>query len=156
MPNFRLIVFLAVFVLGFSLTAQAEGEAGNFKLNDLNDRTYTLSDYRGKQPVLLFFWTTWCPYCQKELKNLTAKSAELSSSGVEVLPIDVGESKEKLERFVKSRNLNIRILLDKDSMVSGAYGILGVPTFYLVDKKGEIVFEESSFPENYRDLISKN
>ncbi|MFA5276211.1 MAG: TlpA disulfide reductase family protein [Candidatus Omnitrophota bacterium] len=137
------------------IAAQEEGLAPDFKLPDFSGKFHTLSEYRGRQPVLLFFWTTWCPFCQKEIKKISDRSVELANAGIEVLTINSGEPRSRVQRFLQSRKINLKTLGDEDTSVSNSYGILGVPTFYLVDKKGKIIFEGNKFPENYKELISK-
>ena len=57
-------------------------------------------------------------------------------------------------RFMMGHKINLTALIDENSSVSNAYGILGVPTFYLVNKQSKIIFEGNNFPENYKELIS--
>ena len=121
--------------------------AGNFKLFSLSNKEYSLSSYKGKQPVILFFWTTWCPFCQAEIKKISGRTQELAGAGIEMLTINIGESKDKVMRFMIDRKINLTALLDEDTAVSNSYGVLGVPTFFLVDKEGEIIFEGNNFPE---------
>lgn len=129
--------------------------AVNFNLLDLEDEEISLSKFRGK-PVILFFWTTWCPFCREELKQLNLLHRELSETGAEVLAINVGERAEKVQRFMQRYSFSWKVLLDKDATVAGDYGILGVPTYILIDKQGRLVSYGHHFPqEKYHDIISK-
>ncbi|MEK6727690.1 MAG: TlpA disulfide reductase family protein [Candidatus Omnitrophota bacterium] len=128
----------------------------DFKLQDLSKNSVALSDYRGKNPVAILFWTTWCPYCRVELNNLNQKYPQLAKEGWEVLAIDVEESSFLVEAFLKKRPLTFKVLLDLDAQVAHSYGLLGVPTFILVNKEGFVVFKDNYFPEDrYRELILK-
>jgi len=130
--------------------------APDFKLWDLNQNTFTLSSYKGKQAVLLFFWTTWCPFCRSELKLLNQMYPELVNDGLEVSAINVGEHVYKVVNFIRSYQLNYRVLLDTDTKVAHSFEVLGVPTYVLVGKKGNIVFTGHTFPKDtYKDLIQK-
>lgn len=128
--------------------------APDFSLQDLGRNTFNLSSYRDKQPVILFFWTTWCPFCRRELKMLKDIYPQLQKDGSELLAISVGEPVYKVDNFVRGYALNFKVLLDKDIAVADAYDILGVPTYVLIDKKGRIVFRANYFPkEKYKELI---
>lgn len=153
---FMLLAFLSVFLVQTEKQICAsEVKSLDFQLQDLNQETVTLSNYRDKQPVLLFFWTTWCPYCRIELKVINDRYEKLAKDGLQVLAINVGESTSKVLNFTKNYHLAFRVLLDKDATVASSYRILGVPTYILIDKKGYIRFEGHHFPQKEcEDLIS--
>jgi peroxiredoxin len=119
----------------------------DFQLPDLYKQTVTLSSYINKQPVLLFFWTTWCPFCRKELKVLENMQGRLAKEGLELLLINVGESSERVNNFLKKYSLAFKVLLDQDGEAANSFGLLGVPTYILIDKKGYILFRGYSFSE---------
>lgn len=150
-------VFTVVAVLSFSCAhAKDLPLAPDFKLSDLNKNTYVLSENRKGSNVLLLFWTTWCPYCRDELRELNNLSPGLVEAGVQVLAIDVGERFREVENFVKNFKPSYTVLLDTDTSVAKSYGVLGVPTYIIIDKAGKIVFTDNYFPESkYKELISK-
>jgi len=149
------MMMVMAFVLAkTNLAIGEEVIAPNFQLKDLAGNTVTLSEYKGKQDVLLFFWTTWCPYCRKGLKVLNEKHAQLLKDGVEILAINVSEPADKVANFVRNYPLTFKTLLDLDAEVAITYKLLGFPTYIIVDKKGLIRFIGFSFPEKeYKDLI---
>ena len=156
------LVFVMVFTVSVYVTHAKEpdkkgaGLAADFKLQDLNQETFSLSKYKDKQPVVLFFWTTWCPFCQIEIKNLKNIYPQLVKEGWELFAIDVGESIRKVDNAVKSLALNFKVLLDEDGSTSNSYEIMGVPTYVIVDSKGRIVFKDHYFPkEEYKKLASE-
>jgi len=154
MAAFLVFIFMFLSVPFAHAKDSSEDMAGDFKLFSVSHKEYTLSSYKGKQPVLLFFWTTWCPFCQAEIKKMAgSKAQELADAGIEVLTINIGEPKDRVMKFLINHKINLTVLLDENSSVSSAYSILGVPTFCLVDKQGKIIFEENTFPENYKKLI---
>lgn len=153
----KAVIILVIMILSYEFAYAEKLElAPDFQLRDLNNDTVILSHYKYKCPVLLFFWATWCPYCRKELKVLNDKYMGLVKEGLEVLPINVGESAYKVGNFLQSYHLGLGVLLDKDSSVAEAYRLFGLPTYYLIDKKGYICFQGYSFPEKYKDLISED
>ena len=155
MPNYlkRLSIITAVIFLALAFTRQAQAAlkpgdlAMDFKLQDLNQGTVSLSDYKGK-PVLLFFWTTWCPFCRTGLKELLKLQPELKQKQLQLLTLNAGEPAEKVKSFAQSFGLNFTVLLDKGLTVSEAYDVLGVPTYVLIDKNGLIIFADHYFPKD--------
>lgn len=129
--------------------------APDFKLQDISGTYVTLSDYKEKKAVMLFFWATWCPFCSDELRNLSAQYAQLMKDGLELLAIDIGEPHPRVDRFIKQRAIVFKVLLDEGQDVAYAYDLVGVPTFVLVNKNGEIVFQDHRFPAQYKKLLSE-
>lgn len=156
--NLRIVVFLAIAaVLLFSSPALTKDFdlAPDFKLQDLYQDVFQLSDYKDKQPLILFFWTTWCPFCQNELRVLNGMYPGILKDGAALLSVDVGELPDTVESFTNSYHLSYRVLLDRDTSMSRAYNAFGVPTYVLIDKKGRIIFSGNYFPQKeYKDLIS--
>ena len=143
-----------------AMTEQAKlkqlGPAPDFTILDSRQDEVTLSDYKGKNAVLLFFWTTWCPFCQREIKSLSDRYASLVKDGLEVFGVNVGERSEVVERFVNSNFLSFRVLLDQDTVVATKYALLGVPTYVLIDKEGSIIFQDNYFPQSeYKQVLSQ-
>jgi len=127
--------------------------APGFELQDIYQDMVSLSDYKNNQPVILFFWTTWCPFCQKELSVLKNMKPELTKNGVELLAINVGELPDKVTNAVNSMHLSFRVLLDKDTTVSLKYKVVGVPTYVLINKEGNVVYQDNSFPSGYQEMV---
>ena len=128
----------------------------DFSLKDLDGNNITLSDFRNKKPVLLFFWTSWCFFCRGELSSLNRIYPQLQSEDIEILAIDIQENKAKVERFLRRNPVAFKVLLDSDAEVAYSYGLIGVPTFVLVNKRGEIVFQDNFFPQNrYKEFLTE-
>jgi len=151
-PAIIFFVFLAI----CSVCSAEPSEAPDFKLPDTAGKTITLSNYKNKQQVLILFWTTWCPYCRRELKLLNDMSAQLEKEGTQILAVNVEEPGYKVSNFIKNYGLGFKVLLDRDGSVASSYGILGVPTYVLIDKKGNKRFQENFLPlEEYKKLIAQ-
>lgn len=137
--------------------AQNLQPAPDFRLPDLEKNTFTLSSYKERhQPVILFFWTTWCPYCREELKILKDLYPEFLVDGWELFAINVGEPANRVDNFAKSYSLPFKILLDITTSVAKSFYVLGVPTYVFVDKNGYIMLTEHYFPhDKYREFVSE-
>ena len=110
--------------------------APNFSLPEVYGGRVDLESYRGR-PVLLVFWTTSCPICQRELPMLSRLEPTIRGKGVTLLPINLdGES--QAADYLSSNNLNLTSLFDSNNKVARAYGVGGVPKFVLIDKDGKV------------------
>ncbi|MDD5130908.1 MAG: TlpA disulfide reductase family protein [Candidatus Omnitrophica bacterium] len=144
------LIMVISLVLGFGKVALA----GEIVLSDLGGQAVNLSNYKGK-PVILFFWTTWCPYCRQEIKNLNQQYSAMSKEGIVVFGVNVSESAAKVERFFKDYQLNLKILLDKDGLLADKYELMGVPTYIFLDKTGEMILQTHTLPDDYKNLLFK-
>jgi peroxiredoxin len=132
-----------------------EEKAPDFVLADLKGQKFRLSDHRGKQPVLIIFSATWCTFCKAEIPHFKSLYSTYAKQGLEVVNIDIQESKEKVAKFASQNQLPYRVLLDEDGTVSGVYEIRGVPTMILVDKNGMVVCRQCRTVENVLETIMK-
>jgi thiol-disulfide isomerase/thioredoxin len=118
--------------------AVTEGDlAPDFKLQDLDGETVSLSDMRGR-PVLLNFWATWCPPCRAEMPYLQQVFEEWQGKELAVLTIDIGESRSTVQNYLQSYRLSLPVLLDIKKTVAYKYGFRYVPTTFFIDRDGII------------------
>ena len=128
--------------------------APDFKLQNLNGQSISLSDFRGK-PVLLNFWTARCPPCQVEMPYLQQVYEEWSDRGLVVLAIHIGKSIAEAKRFLQAHNLSLPVLLDTKGNTAQKYNITGIPTTLFIDKDGTIQVKIiGAFPS--KTAIEKN
>jgi peroxiredoxin len=116
----------------------ASYNAPDFSLKDLQGNVFKLSNQRGK-PVLIFFGTTWCPTCRSELPLYKEIYEVYTNRGLEVIYVNIMESRGKVAKFAKANALPFKIILDENGDVATDYAVVGVPTLVLIDKQGKII-----------------
>lgn len=122
--------------------------APDFQLQDLDEKTVFLSDFKG-HPVLLNFWATWCGPCQAEIPFLQGLATDPTwmDRGLEVVAVDLQEERQTVYQFQQSHNMTYRVLLDTRGQVAAQYNIIGLPTTYFIDKDGIIKYVKTgAFP----------
>lgn len=145
-------LFLAIILFLFALSFIKTAIAQEIVLNDLNANPVNLSSFQGK-PAILFFWTTWCPYCRKELKILNQMYPQIKNEGIVVFAINVGEADYKVKNFFGDYALNFKVLLDKDGRLADKYNIAGVPTYIFLDRSGAPVSQDNVLRADYKSLL---
>ncbi|HHZ02890.1 MAG TPA: TlpA family protein disulfide reductase [Tissierellia bacterium] len=111
--------------------------APDFQLKSLDDSEIILSELRGNN-VILNFWYTGCVFCVMEMPDLQ-KLQETYEEDLVLLTINVGEKKDKVEAFMEEENLSLNVLLDEDMKVANTYGVRSFPTTIAINKKGEVI-----------------
>ena len=149
------IVFFVL--LQFFSVAQAKEATTvkHFVLQDIRGSFFNSRTVVGKKPFLIIFSTTWCPTCNSYLPEYKRLHAKYSKVGVEVIGINLSESKPQVVEWVIKNHVYHRILLDEDGKVGKDYGVLGFPTLTLIDKTGKIVCHPCSSIELVEKMIQK-
>ena len=156
-PGLKRSVFLLTFLLTTGCVAGGSGggaEASSFVLKDAQGQDISLGETLKKnKAVLLNFWATWCPPCREEIPDLIRLQDEYGTRGFTVLGIDVGESPAKVSSFIKKVGINYPVALDRAQKVAAEYGLVGIPTSYLVSSEGKIIREyHAATPELFSDV----
>ncbi len=111
----------------------------------LEGQPFDITAWRGK-PVLVAFWASWCPHCQKELPNILAAYERHHAEGLEVVAISTDRSRAALDKYLaKQPHPWPTLYLDEegarglDHPLAKRYGVRGVPQLYLLDREGRVV-----------------
>ena len=122
------------------LPVERRPQAPDFELNDIAGRPYQLSKQRGKV-VLINFWATWCPPCIGEMPRLQRTWLQLKGEPFSLVAVSVDEEATTVERFVKLHsNLTFKILVDDYMQISKMWPMRGLPTTFIVDKRGYVAY----------------
>lgn len=113
------------------------GKGTSLGLTDLDGLRLDLGDLAG-QPVWIVFWATTCHACREEEPDLRRAYARYRDDGLVILAVDAGEPADDVRRYVEERRLPWRIALDPDLRAFDAYGAIGTPTHYFIDRDGRI------------------
>ena len=112
--------------------------APDFVLAQPDGTLISLSDLRGKT-VALHFFATWCgPSCHRDLLELQAAVEERADGELAVLAVNFGEPPEFVQRFLDEHGLTVPVVLDNESLVTGSYGVEGLPQTLFIDTEGII------------------
>ncbi|MDR3566827.1 MAG: TlpA disulfide reductase family protein [Syntrophobacteraceae bacterium] len=138
-----------------SLPARAAGPAPGFTLQSIDGSTVSLSQFKGQKPVLLYFFATWCHFCQAMGPKVSALRKSTPESQLAIVAIDVGsgDSLEKVKRYEKDSGATYTVLYDQGSKVTRSYGVEGIPNIVLVDKNGDIKYQGSDLPPDVLSLV---
>jgi peroxiredoxin len=136
--------------------------APDFALHDLDDKLRKLSDFRG-HVVAVNFWATWCPPCREELPSMQRTYEAHHDKGFEILGVNVGENWDTVAPFLENFSLTYPIVLDTDSAAMAEWGIMGLPTTFILDRDGRIThritggrdWDDPGFRSNLEAIIDQ-
>jgi thiol-disulfide isomerase/thioredoxin len=135
----KLAVILGLLLLVARLEAQnSVPKAGDafpaLSLNYLG----THPDLAGK-PLLVEFWATWCPPCRKSIPHLNEMYSKYKSQGLQIVGI-TDEDEATVKKFQEKIPMNYNVAINTPPSIYKEFGIEAIPTAFLVDKGGKIVW----------------
>jgi thiol-disulfide isomerase/thioredoxin len=115
--------------------------APDFELKNLDGKSVSLSGLRGKV-VLVNFWATWCPPCRREFASMQKLDEIMAGEPLQILAVNEGESVDAIESFVSTLDKfpDFSILLDDQGDAMGWWPVHGLPTSFVIDKRGRIAY----------------
>ncbi len=113
----------------------------NFSFKDLQGKSVTLSEYKGKV-ILLDFWATWCPPCRKEIPGYIELYNTYKSRGLVVIGVSMDDTDDisDVKRYAEQIKMNYPILLGfgREADLKPAFGELPLPTSFVIARDGRI------------------
>ena len=111
--------------------------AEDFRLLDLEGKSQSLSQYRGKV-VLVNFWATWCKPCTTEMPAMQTTYDKLRDKGFVVLAVNELEDDAKVREHITQHGHTFPVLMDRDNKVANQFGVFGLPVSVFIDEKGVV------------------
>ncbi len=111
--------------------------------------TLTLSEYRGGsfnlaantgKVQLINFWASWCSPCVEEIPSLHRLRAKIPDEDFEIITVNVGEDKKRIDKFMEKVGIDLPLLLDLESQSARDWQVYVYPSNYLVDRSGNVRF----------------
>lgn len=107
-------------------------------LNDIDNKTHNLEDYKGKA-IIVSFWASWCRPCIDEMPSLV-KLKKKYQNDLEILAVNIREDKQTILKFTDGMNINFPLILDSDNKTAEDWRVYVYPSNYLLDKQGNIQY----------------
>jgi thiol-disulfide isomerase/thioredoxin len=138
--GFILIVFAMVGCSSKKTEEESAVVISKIKLTDLNGKEIDLTGLKGKV-IFINFWATWCRPCIKEMPSIASLQNNLAGKNIEFL-FASDEEVEKILKFKESRSMNLNFVRVENPET---LGIEALPTTFIFNGKGELVFSEVGF-----------
>lgn len=132
-------IMVACLLLSIS-SAHAATQMPAFSLpNAVSGATVNSASYNGKT-LLITFFATWCPPCMEEVPALMDLQKQFSKADFSVVGLSVDEGGPAIvAKLVEKRSINYPVLMADENTVRNFGGVVGIPTSFLVNNKGNVV-----------------
>jgi cytochrome c biogenesis protein CcmG/thiol:disulfide interchange protein DsbE len=129
------------------------------ELPGLESGRFSLASYRGKSPVILFFFATWWPHCREEVPHLIRLYNQHRERGLAAVAI-TQEKPEEAGPFLKQNPLPFPVVYDDEGKTATLFGVDGIPVTYAVDREGKLVashhgFMEEAFQQEFAAQVAR-
>ena len=115
--------------------------APDFELTQINDNnaleTIRLSDLQGKG-VMLNFWATYCPPCEKEMPYMESLYPEYKDD-IEIVAVNLDQSEIVIHQFINKYDLTFPVVHDRKSDVMDLYKVKPLPSTFFISPDGVII-----------------
>ncbi len=133
--------FLAfAFALGLSLlispVIHAQTTAPDFSLPG-DDGTVSLSEQRGKV-IYLDFWASWCSPCRESFPWMNTLQEKYGEQGLKIIAVNLDKDRSETQAFIAAMPPRFTIAYDPEGGLAERYGVMGMPSSYLIDRNGKL------------------
>jgi peroxiredoxin len=165
--QFLTVLTASLLILSSQVSAATIGQtAPNFSAKDVDGKSVSLADYKGKT-VVLEWVNPGCPYVRKHYDGGNMQGTQKMATGKNVVWLAINSTEPahqdylapaKLGAWMKSQNaIASRTLMDEDGAIGKAYGARTTPHMYIIDAKGTLVYAGGidSIPSSNKDDVAK-
>jgi cytochrome c biogenesis protein CcmG/thiol:disulfide interchange protein DsbE len=128
-----------------------------FDLNRLDGRgRIDLATLRGKKPMVLDFWASWCVPCIQESKRLEAAQKRYGDQ-ITFIGVDTKDFSEDARRWQRKHGITYPSVHDGSGKVLAKWGGLPIPKIFFVARNGKVVGElvvEEDLPRYLRQIAA--
>lgn len=153
MSNHKLITNLSIcLIILFSPLTHAQ-KAPTFVLPG-DKQNINLEKLKGKV-VYLDFWASWCDPCRKSFPWMNDMHSRYDSKDFTIIAVNLDSSKKEAANFLNKVPANFPIAYDPEGTVAASYNLKAMPSSYLIDKNGSLVYSHKGYREGDTAIIEK-
>ncbi len=110
-------------------------------IEDLDGKPVSLSEHVGKRPVVIEFWATWCPLCERLFPALEAAHRRHGAAvDFVVIAVAVNQSQRSIRRHLERHPLPFRVLWDTEGRATRAFQAPSTSYVVALDATGRVVY----------------
>lgn len=109
------------------------------------------------RPVVLIFWNTWCSNCMKELPEVKRLYEQYGPRGVAFLAVNtaLNDSEGRARAYWEKSGHGFQGGFDRYFEIGQAFGVFAVPTVFLVDAEGVVLYKQARLPEDIEERLGR-
>ncbi len=149
------ILIPVIAIYGFIAPSNASAEkAPQFVLQGDNKKIQ-LSNYKGRV-VYVDFWASWCDPCRRSFSFMNKMQSLYGEEKFSIIAINLDESRDAARTFLEKIPASFDIAYDPLGRTAEAYKLKAMPSSFLINKRGELVYRHVGFHSEDKDELEKN
>lgn len=157
-PMKNTILAAIAFVMLVSATVRTGGGTiPSAEVKTLDGKPFNTSNITNNgKPIIISFWATWCKPCKKELDAISEDFATWQKeTGVKLVAISIDDARSSanVDKEVKAKGWDYDVYLDANQNFKRAMNVNNVPHTFLLNGKGEIVWQHNSYAEGDEEKL---
>lgn len=153
-------IFLAAIAIVMLASATVLTGGGNIpaaEVKTIDGKPFNTSQITNDgKPIIISFWATWCKPCKKELDAISENYADWQKeTGVKLVAISIDDARSSVNagKEAKAKGWEFEVYLDPNQNFKRAMNVNNIPHTFLVDGKGEIVYQHNSYAEGDEEKL---
>ena len=111
---------------------------------------FDVEQYAGKV-VVLDFWASWCVPCRRSFPWLNSMQAKFADRGLVIVGVNLDMERADAERFLEDYPAEFSIIYDDNQELARAYGVVAMPSSYVIGRDGSVVAQHMGFKVKQQD-----
>jgi thiol-disulfide isomerase/thioredoxin len=150
-------MILAVVLSFYLFLSPPASKVGNFRLNDIENKSVSYAELKGKKVTVIDFWATWCKPCVRSIPKLVKLHEQYQAQGVQFIGINVDGTRNlsKVKPMAHSLGITYPVLLDVNSQVMTDLKVTQMPTILVVNERDEIVALHQGYRPGEEEILEK-
>ncbi|NTV17208.1 MAG: TlpA family protein disulfide reductase [Chlorobiaceae bacterium] len=157
LKKFRRLLLASLVCLSFSGTSyalEAGSKAPGFSLPGVQGGMVELSSTAGSV-VYVDFWASWCGPCKQSFGWMNAMQDKYKAQGLKIIGVNLDTKTEDAKKFLSQNPARFTVAFDSKGATPKDYGVKGMPTSFLMDRNGKVIFQHLGFKEADREKLEK-
>jgi cytochrome c biogenesis protein CcmG, thiol:disulfide interchange protein DsbE len=150
---------IIAFMLILGVALAKDSKIPSVTVEDMqNKKVDTKTFSNNGRPMIILFWATWCKPCIQELKAFNEVYEDWKKeTGVKIIAVSIDDarSSKKVASFVKGRDWKYDVYIDENSDFRRAMNVNNPPHSFLIDGKGNIVWQHNGYAPGDEDEMYK-
>ena len=134
-------IIKSILIITVVLNAYSYYRSQNLNTEKLSLQNISLNE----KPIMIHFWSTWCPVCKIEAPNIQKVSKDYN---VLTIASQSGTDKE-IQEYLQEHNVNFKFINDFDNCYAEQFNITVFPTTLIYDKDKNLIFSEVGYTSTF-------